>query len=144
MSVLKEGIHCESGLVLKDFLLPNETIKYQSPNKLSYLGDKFYFYITNQRILAYRSKGKYFKKDRIVAEKLEAITSLSYNEKGLMRKKALLNVQTESKRMFFEGKIPDVKGIWQELQKYTEKDVTTVKKKESKIKTSNIRNYVKK
>jgi len=119
-------------LVLKDFLLPNETIKYQSPNKISYLGDKFYFYITNQRILAYRSKGKVFKKDRVVAEKLEAITSLSYNEKGLMRKKALLNVQTESKRMFFEGKIPDVKDIWQELQKYTEKDVTTVKKKGKK------------
>ena len=132
MSVLNEGIHCESGLVLKDFLLPNETVKYQSPNKISYLGDKFYFYITNQRILAYRSKGKVFKKDRIVAEKLEAITSLSYNEKGLMRKKALLNVQTESKRMFFEGKIPDVKDIWQELQKYTEKDVTTLKKKGKK------------
>jgi hypothetical protein len=132
MSVLNEGIHCGSGLVLKDFLFPNETIKYQSPNKISYLGDKFYFYITNQRILAYRSKGKVFKKDRVVAEKLEAITSLSYNEKGLMRKKALLNVQTESKRMFFEGKIPDVKDIWQELQKYTEKDVTTVKKKGKK------------
>jgi len=132
MSILKEEIHCESGLVLKDFLLPNETIKYQSPNKISYLGDKFYFYITNQRILAYRSKGKVFKKDRVVAEKLEAITSLSYNEKGLMRKKALLNVQTESKRMFFEGKIPDVKDIWQELQKYTEKDVTTMKKKGKK------------
>jgi hypothetical protein len=132
MSVLNEGIHCGSGLVLKDFLFPNETVKYQSPNKISYLGDKFYFYITNQRILAYRSKGKVFKKDRVVAEKLEAITSLSYNEKGLMRKKALLNVQTESKRMFFEGKIPDVKDIWQELQKYTEKDVTTVKKKGKK------------
>jgi hypothetical protein len=132
MSILKEEIHCESGLVLKDFLRPNETIKYQSPNKISYLGDKFYFYITNQRILAYRSKGKVFKKDRVVAEKLEAITSLSYNEKGLMRKKALLNVQTESKRMFFEGKIPDVKDIWQELQKYTEKDVTTMKKKGKK------------
>ena len=132
MSILKEGIPCESGLVLEDFLFPNETIKYQSPNKISYLGDKFYFYITNQRMLVYRSKGKYFKKDRIIAEKLEAIKSLSYNEKGIMRKKARLNVQTESKRMFFEGKIPDIKDIWQELQKYTKKDVTTAKKKRKK------------
>lgn len=132
MSVLKEGIHCESGLVLEDFLLPNETIKYQSLNKISYLGDKFYFYITNQRMLVYRSKGKVFKKDRIIAEKLEAIKSLSYNEKGIMRKKAQLNVQTESKRMFFEGKIPDIKDIWQELQKYTKKNVTTVRKKRKK------------
>jgi len=132
MSIFKEGIHCESGLVLEDFLLPNETIRYQSSNKISYFGDKFYFYITNRRILVYRSKGKVFKKDRIIAEKLEDIKSLSYNEKGLMRKKALLSVQTESKRMFFEGKIPDVKDIWQELQKYTKKEVTTVRKKGKK------------
>jgi len=117
-------------LVLEDFLLPNETVRYQSSNKISYFGDKFYFYITNRRILVYRSKGKVFKKDRVIAEKLEDITSLSYNEKGLMRKKGLLSVQTESKRMFFEGKIPDVKDIWQELQKYTKKEVTTVRKKE--------------
>jgi len=83
-------------------------------------------------MLVYRSKGKYFKKDRIIAEKLEAIKSLSYNEKGLMRKKAQLNVQTESKRMFFEGKIPDIKDIWQELQKYTKKAVTTARKKRKK------------
>ena len=132
MSILKEGIHCESGLVLEDFLLPNETVRYQSPNKISYFGDKFYFYITNRRILVYRSKGKVFKKDRVIAEKLEDIKSLSYNEKGLMRKKAHLSVQTESKRMFFEGKIPDVKDIWQELQKYTKKAVTTVRKKRKK------------
>ena len=116
------AIECELDLVLKDFLLPNETIRYESPRKIRYLGDKFYFYITNQRILAYRSKGKVFKKDRIIAEKLEAIKSLNYHEKGLMRKKGCLGVQTESKRMFFEGKIPDMKGIWQELQKYIKKE----------------------
>ena len=37
-------------------------------------------------------------------------------------KKGYLSVETESKRMFFEGKIPDVKGIWQELQKYIKKE----------------------
>ncbi len=88
---------------------------------IRYLGDKFYFYITNQRMLVYRSRGKFFKKDRAIAERLEAIKSLNYNEKGLMRKRGHLSVQTESKRMFFEGKIPDVKGIWQELQKYIKK-----------------------
>lgn len=119
-------------MVLEDFLFPNETIKYQTTNKINYLGDKFYFYITNQRILVYRSKGKIFKKDKIIAEKLEAIKSLGYNEKGLMRKKAVLSVQTESRRMFFEGKILDVKDIWQKLQKQTKKDVMTVRKKGKK------------
>ncbi len=89
---------------------------------IRYLGDKFYFYITNRRILVYRGRGKVFKKDRVIAERLEAIKSLNYNERGLVRKRGYLSVQTESKRMFFEGKIPDVKGIWQELQKLTEKE----------------------
>jgi len=109
-------------LVLEDFLLPKETIKYQSPGKIRYLGDQFYFYITNKRILVYRSRGKFFKKDRVIAERLEAIKSLNYNEMGVIRKMGYLSVETESKRMFFEGKIPDVKGIWQELQKYIKKE----------------------
>jgi len=108
-------------LVLEDFLLPNEAINYQSPDKVNCFGDKFYLYITNQRMIIYRSKGKVFKKDRIIAEKLETIESLSYNERGLMRKKAILLVQTENKRVMFEGKIPVVKDIWQELQKHTKK-----------------------
>jgi len=122
MSGLKTRIQCESVLVLDDFLLPRETIRYQSPGMIRYLGDKFYFYITNQRILVYRSRGKVFKKDRVIAERLEAIKTLNYNERGLVRKRGYLNVETESKRMFFEGRVPDVKGIWQELQKYIKKE----------------------
>ena len=114
----EESNKCELVLVLEDFLLPNEVIRYQSPGMIRYLGDKFYFYITNRRILVYRSRGKVLKKDRVIAERLEAIKSLNYNERGLVRKKGYLSVETESKRMFFEGKILDVKGIWQELQKY--------------------------
>ena len=122
MSVLRIAIKCGLDLVLEDFLLPRETIRYQSPGMIRYLGDKFYFYITNRRILVYRGRGKVFKKDRVIAERLEAIKSLSYNERGLVRKRGFLSVETESKRMFFEGKIPDVKGIWQELQKYIKKE----------------------
>jgi len=122
MSVSRIAIKCELDLVLKDFLLPNEAIKYKSPGKIRYLGDKFHFYITNQRILVYRRKGTVFKKDRAIAERLEAIKSLNYNERGLVRKRGYLSVETESKRMFFEGKIADVKGIWQELQKYVKKE----------------------
>jgi len=118
MSFSKTAVECELNLVLNEFLLPKETIKYQSPGMIRYLGSKFYFYITNQRILVYRSRGKVFKKDRIIAERLEAVKSLNYNEKGLLRKKGYLHIQTESKRMFLEGKITDIKGIWQELQRY--------------------------
>jgi hypothetical protein len=129
MSVLKEGISCESGLVLEDFLLPGEIIMYQSPNKISCFGEKFYFYLTNQRVLVYRGKGRVFKKDRVIAERLENVEGLSYGEKGLMRKRAFLNIRTETKRMFLEGKIPDMKEIWREVQKLTKKDAKTRRKK---------------
>ena len=122
MSDSKTAIECELDLVLKDFLLTNETIQYRSLGTIHYLGDKFYFCITNQRMLVYRRRGTVFKKDRIIAERLEAIKSLNYNERGLVRKKGYLSVETESKMMFFEGKIPHVKGIWQELQKYIKKE----------------------
>ena len=129
MSVLREGLSCESGLVLEDFLLPDEIIMYQSPNKISLFGEKFYFYLTNQRVLVYRGKGRVFKKDRVITEKLESVEGLSYGEKGLMRKKAFLNIRTETKRMFLEGKIQDMKEIWREVQKLTKKDVKTKRKK---------------
>jgi len=37
--------------------------------------------------------------------------------KGLVKKKGLLRVETVSKKMEpIEGKVPDIKAIWQELQ----------------------------
>lgn len=53
----------ESSLVLEDFLLPREVIKFQS-GRVNTLNDFFDFYITDQRILLHRRRGVVFKKDR--------------------------------------------------------------------------------
>ncbi len=109
-------------MVLTDFLYPGETIVFQS-NKIESLNDKFLFYITDQRILLYRRRGVLFKKDRIIAERIEDVRTMQYMETGIIRKKGILRIETYSKKMDpIVGKVADVKAIWQEMQKYIRKD----------------------
>jgi hypothetical protein len=109
-------------LVLTDFLYPGETIVFQS-NKIESLNDNFFFYITDQRILLHRRRGVLFKKDRIIAERIEDVRTMQYTETGLLRKRGILCIETYSKKMDpIVGKVADVKAIWQEMQKYIRKD----------------------
>lgn len=109
-------------MVLEDFLFPGETIIFQS-GKVKTLNDRFEFYITDQRILLYRRRGVVLKKDRIVAERIQDIRTLHYDEKGIAKKKGILSIETMSKKMDpIEGKVSDIKAIWQELQKYIRKE----------------------
>ena len=108
---------------LTEFLYPGETVLFQS-GKIDSLNDSFFFYITDQRILMYRRRGVFFKKDRVVAERLEDIRTMHYSEKGVMRKKGVLRIETFGKKMDpIVGKVRDVKAIWQEMQKYIRKDM---------------------
>jgi hypothetical protein len=112
----------ESSLVLEDFLFPGETVIFQS-GRVKTLNDRFDFYVTDQRILLYRRRGVVFKKDRVVAERIEDIRTLHYNEKGIAKKKGVLRIETTSKKMEpLEGKVSDIKAIWQELQKHIKKE----------------------
>ena len=109
-------------MVLSEFLYPGEAIIFQS-NKIESLNDNFFFFITNQRILLYRRRGVLFKKDRIIAERLEDVRSMQYGEMGLVRRKGILRIETYSKKMDpIVGKVADIKAIWQEMQKYIKKD----------------------
>jgi len=109
-------------LVLKDFLFPGETVIFQS-GKVETLNDHFNFYITDQRILLYRRRGVVLKKDRIIAERIEDLRTLHYDEKGIVKKKGVLLIETLSKKMEpIEGKVSDIRAIWQELQKYIKKE----------------------
>jgi hypothetical protein len=109
-------------LVLSEFLYPGETIVFQS-NRIESLDDRFFFFITDQRILLYRRRGLLFKNDRVIAERIEDIRSMQYGEFGALRKKGILRIETLSKKMDpIVGKVVDIKAIWQEMQKYIRKD----------------------
>jgi len=112
-------------LVLTDFLYPGETIVFQS-GKIESLNDNFFFYITDQRILLHRRRGVLFKKDRIIAERIENIRTMQYSERGIFRRRGVLRIETLSKKMDpIVGKVSDIKAIWQEMQKYIRKDLPT-------------------
>jgi hypothetical protein len=112
-------------LVLKDFLYPGEEIVFQS-KKIESLNDTFFLYITDQRILLHRQRGVLFKKDRIIAERIEDIRTMQYGERGIVRKRGILRIETLSKKMDpIVGKVADIKAIWQEMQKYIRKDLPT-------------------
>ena len=112
-------------MVLSEFLYPGEGIIFQS-NKIERLNDNFFFFITDQRILLYRRRGVLFKKDRIIAERLEDVRSMQYGEIGVLRRKGILRIETYSKKMDpIVGKVADIKAIWQEMQKYIKKDLQT-------------------
>jgi hypothetical protein len=109
-------------LVLAEFLYPGETIVFQS-NKIESLDDHFFFFITDQRILLYRRRGILFKKDRVIAERIENIRTMQYGEMGILRKRGILRIETLSKKMDpIVGKVADIKAIWQEMQKYIRND----------------------
>lgn len=109
-------------MVLSEFLYPGETIVFQS-NSIESLDDKFFFFITDQRILLYRRRGILFKNDRVIAERIEDIRSMQYGEFGALRRKGILRIETMSKKMDpIVGKVADIKGIWQEMQKYLRND----------------------
>jgi hypothetical protein len=112
-------------VVLTDFLYPGEAVVFQS-GKVRTLNDQFFFYITDQRILLHRRRGVLFKKDRIIAERIEDIRTMQYSEKGALKKKGILRIETVSKKMEpIVGKVSDIKAIWQEMQKYLRKDPLT-------------------
>ena len=112
-------------MVLTEFLYPNETIVFQS-GKIESLNDNFFFYITDQRILLHRRRGVFFKKDRIIAERIEDIRTMQYGERGIFRRRGVLHIETYSKKMDpIVGKVADIKAIWQEMQKYIRRDPPT-------------------
>jgi hypothetical protein len=116
----------ESRLVLKDFLQPGENIVFQS-GRIESLNDNFFFYITDSRILLHRRRGVFVKRDRIIAERIEDIRTLVYDEKGMLRRRGVLHIETYSKKMDpIVGKVADIKAIWQEMQKYIRREPPTI------------------
>lgn len=110
-------------MVLEDFLLPGEVIKFHSLRKVKAYNVSFDFIITDQRILLYRRRGVLLRKDTIIAERIDDIRTLNYDEKGIVKKKGVLRIETMSKKLDpIEGRVPDVKAIWQEMHKYIKKE----------------------
>ena len=110
-------------MVLGDYLFPQENIEYQSEFPIKFGNDYYELYLTDKRLIGYLKTGFLFKKDKIFATPIEEINDIMYHEHGRINKKATLIIETDTKKMPFEGKPEDIKIIWQEMQKFLKTNV---------------------
>lgn len=51
---------------LKDFLFPDEVMKFKSRKRMKFAGGRYMIYLTNQRLIAHRQRGLLRKDDVIL------------------------------------------------------------------------------
>jgi len=103
---------------IEDFLLENETILYNSPTKIEYQDNYFEFYLTDQRLIWYKRGGFFSKSDTMIAERIDTILEIKYEEKGFLTKKGAMHLVTSRKTLDFTSSIETIKAIYQQLQTF--------------------------
>ncbi len=103
---------------LQDFMSPSETIRFSAPNLVMHANQYYNLHITNDKLILHNTRGLIFKKDDIIAHRLEDILTMQYNEKGIISKRGLLEIHMKDKKLPIEGHPTSMKAVWQELQKY--------------------------
>ena len=111
---------------LEEFLFPNERIEYSTLPEIEYAGDGgFQFFVTNQRVILFATRGMLFKRDHIISRAITEISEIAYKEKGLIKMGHLI-IRSEKGNLEFKGK-PDVV---KEITKLLQNKLETVKSKE--------------
>ena len=101
---------------LKDFLLPEESIYYQSPFEVK-VGDQNYkLILTDKRLVLFKRKGIIFKNDTFVGIDISDIKEMAYNESGLISKKGVVTVTTSQKTLSLYGSANNIKVVYQQIQ----------------------------
>ena len=103
--------------MLEDILKPNETIVHRDKySDLEYNEESFEeLVITNQRIIFYRRTGLVFKKDKGQSIPLRNIESVQFHEKGVMRKKGVLEIQVKDSIIPLKGKLSEMKHLYNNI-----------------------------
>jgi ribosomal protein L40E len=101
---------------IKDFLAPDKKIKFTSSKPVEYEGKEYLVYLTNKRMIWYRRKGTFFKKDDFGSAMLNNIGDISYKEKGMIRKKGIIKISIGNKDLPFKGSNNTLRTIYEGIQ----------------------------
>lgn len=112
---------------VEDFLLENEKILYNSQTKIEYQDNYFEFYLTDQRLMWYKRGGFFSKSDTMIAERIDTILEIKYEEKGFLTKKGAIHLVTSRKTLDFSSSIETIKAIYQKLQTFLIEPTYSVK-----------------
>lgn len=101
---------------LRDYLVPEEQIKFICKRDIEYANKKYFLVITNKRILLYKERGILNKSEDIICEKLERLGGLEYKEKrGLLFDMAKISI-TGGMKIDIKGPCEEVKSMFQVLE----------------------------
>jgi len=103
-------------MVLDDFLLPAENIRYSSNNEIAEYGDKKYrILVTDKRLILYARRGTLVRTDDIVSERLDSLLGLKYFEKGTLFRSAIISIQG-SVKLEIRGSPSNMRPLYHSLQ----------------------------
>lgn len=98
---------------VEEFLLPKESVRFQSESKVEYADKSYQVVVTDSRLILHASRGMVFKKDECITEKLSDI-QVRYHEEGMVRKKGVIEVQ--GKTLFrLRGKPSEMKALYKSI-----------------------------
>ena len=103
---------------IENFLAPGENVRFKSPGSVEYMGDNYPLYITDRRIIWFKTTGKIFKKNSFVSYPIEEVKNISYMEKGVLRKKGIIKLSLPSSYHEFTGDLGLIKDVYSEMQSY--------------------------
>lgn len=101
---------------IENFIAPDETVHFRSPDMVDYQGNWYYFFITDRRLIWHATVGLIFKKNELVWEAFDKIKGVRYREEGILFKKAFIDVDMGTRTLSFTGKLPTIQAINTEIQ----------------------------
>ncbi len=105
-------------MTLAQFLLPGESVLYESPGEVYYRRKPFALYVTGERLVLYAAPGRPNGAERAVAEPLAALGLLEYAEGGLFGRQGRLIVHSGGHTLTLTGEPETIKEVWRALQKH--------------------------
>lgn len=106
-------------MTLAQFMLPGESVIYESPGDVYYRRTRHRVLITGERLLLHGVTGVFGPKERVVAEPLADIRHLEYSEAGLLSTRGRLDVRFADETVSLTGEPEMIKGVWLALQQQT-------------------------
>ncbi len=104
---------------IADYLLMGEKVLFWSDFQVSYNEERYKVYITNVRLLLFKEKGIFFKREEIITENWAQITGLQFTEAGGIGRKGTLRFSCSKGEIRLEGPRNGMLGLFKAIQRQT-------------------------
>lgn len=104
-------------MTLAQFMLPGESVLYESPREVYYRRRPHSLVITGGRLLLHAPAGVFASGEHVVAEPLSGVRHLEYSEGGLLSARGRLDIHFgDGGTLSVSGEPDAIKEVWRALQ----------------------------